>query len=106
MPSCCGGPAFSEAMLGRCYGVRVSGGAGGGDFCPSDPDPTWLRAVSPPMAPRFIDSSADDGTTITVDRPARMVSYNMFMPRRWSAVGCDRYSSPAWANCLATRISP
>jgi len=31
-------------------------------------------AEMPPMAPRFIDSKAEDGTTMTVDRPLRIVS--------------------------------
>ena len=33
-----------------------------------------LSAETPPTRPRFIDSSADDGTTMTVATPLRMVS--------------------------------
>ena len=43
--------------------------------------------MMPPIAPRFIESSADDGTTMTVESPLRIVSYSMFMPAQMERGG-------------------
>src|SRR5439155_3588762 len=56
-------PAAASAADLKNYTVGLSGGAGAGAGEPGPSAPIRLSAEIPPMAPRFIDSSADEGTT-------------------------------------------
>ena len=83
-----------------------------GPFCPSPhreagggcPGSRPGQTGQPADHPQVHRVGAEEGTMITL-APRCASSLSMFIPRRWRAVGCSLYTSPASANMRATLTS-
>src|SRR5579871_1757722 len=70
--------------------------------CGWDASAAPARLASPP---RFMESSAEDGTRMIVPLPAFMTSNNMFIPRSCSPLRSASYTFAASAKLCATFFS-